>query len=501
MSWSVLTAQEENAWFEDYVGVVIGSAPDPLPPKFQTFGSTDVSWWEGPPGKAIVMSKGGSFDDRHLAEQIVVHDLSKFGYSRAQFTLNDNAAWRKTAGWDEVQAKGARLKNGGRVTILRNGWNAIVSNVVGDHGEYECTISRDDPNSMAITQWTCECPWDQYAFNRTRKWKYLEGRCCSHVLATMWQALATPIDDYDPNTHGPLPRGQKKSPPGGGQGGPPSGGGGGGGGGGGPAGPAGPRSFNPDGTVNQGPTNEIGTGGGIPKGFDVDDESSGGTPPTKPTEAPAMTIGPSAAPATTSPNPVIPTPPGTGKIPKPSPSRGQGQGTDPLSGQGPALNSLSQPTTEFDVIPDQPGQPGQQPLEPFSQPKGEDQTGGRNIHLPGALSKVIGKSFRHVRHAAEIFEQDEVVQLLPPNPPVEGWGGEYGVAVGGAPGYGTGEMVLVGPNSVGTVFSYDESLDWITVHFPLHKSGELQPHFAECILPSEQLAKRPDVKNPFKGRR
>jgi len=483
MSWSVLTAQEEKTWFEDYVGLAIGSQPKDLPPKFQTLGSTRVSWWEGPAGQAVIMSEGGSHDDRHLAEQIVYEDLKPFGYRRAHFTLFDNS---RTATWDDVKAKAVRLKNNGQVTILRNGWNVVVSNVTGDHGEYECTISRDDPNSMAITQWTCECPWDQYAFQRTRKWKYLEGRSCSHVIATMWQAMATPIDDYDPNIHGQMPRGMKKTQPvqqgqlfdkGVGQA--PGGG---------------------------GPTNEVGTGGGVPKGVDkeeIDGGGSGGAAPGAPS-APTSPTGPSMGPAGPS-APSAPSAPSgkpngapeqlTGQpaqVPKPSPSRGQGQSTNPMAN----------PSDQFDVIPDQPGQPGEQLELPFSQPKADDQTGGRNIHMPGALSRVLGKTYTHVRTAAgeKIFNQEDVVQLLPPRD-AQNWNGEYGAAVGGAPGNGTGEMVLVGPNSVGKVFSYDPTLDWVTVHFPLHQSGELQPHFVECILPSSQLAPRPDISDPFMGPR
>jgi len=163
---------------------------------------------------------------------------------------------------------------------------------------------------------------------------------------------------------------------------------------------------------------------------------------------------------------------------------------------------MANPSDQFDVIPDQPGQPGEQLELPFSQPKADDQTGGRNIHMPGALSRVLGKTYTHVRTAAgeKIFNQEDVVQLLPPRD-AQNWNGEYGAAVGGAPGNGTGEMVLVGPNSVGKVFSYDPTLDWVTVHFPLHQSGELQPHFVECILPSSQLAPRPDISDPFMGPR
>jgi hypothetical protein len=453
----------------------------------QVFGNTMVRWWDGKPGDAVVMSAGGTEDDRYLAEQIVLDDLQRLGYTRAYFTLNEGSDLRKTADWQEVQQKGVRLKNNNQVTILRNGWNVIVANVIGDHGEYEVTISRDDPNSMAITQWTCECPWDQYAFNRTRKWKKYEGRCCSHVLAAYWQAQATPIDDYDPNKHGPMPRGQKGTQPV-------------------QQGELFDRGVGrqpqrpPSAPSGQGPTNEIGTGGGVPKGVDqseITDSGGSGGPPVPGAPQPPGVSAPSAPTAPGAPAAPAPQTGQLPQVPKPSPSRGQGQSTNPLEVGPKPLQAT--PSDAFDVIPPAPDY-GEQMQLPFSQPKGEDQTGGRNLHMPGALSKVIGKTFSHVRNAARDLEPEQIVQLLPPENAVD-WNGEWGTAVGGAPGMGTGSPWLVGPNSIGKVFSYDKTLDWATVHFPLHETGELQPHFVEVILPSGQLAPRPDISDPFIGPR
>lgn len=104
----------------------------------------------------------------------------------------------KTSNWDDIMAKAKRLIQSGNVTLLRNGYNNIVAHVIGDHGEYQSEISRDDPASRAITQWTCECPWDQYAFQRTRKWKKYEARPCAHVLAAYWKSQGTPLDEDAP---------------------------------------------------------------------------------------------------------------------------------------------------------------------------------------------------------------------------------------------------------------------------------------------------------------
>lgn len=114
------------------------------------------------------------------------------------------------ATWDDIVAKAQRLIQSGQVTILRNAPHHLMAHVIGDHGEYNTEISRTDPSSNVIEQWSCECPWDQFAFNRTREWKRFEGRVCSHVLATYWKGKSTPLD-YQPDT-GPKPF-QKQGPP------------------------------------------------------------------------------------------------------------------------------------------------------------------------------------------------------------------------------------------------------------------------------------------------
>jgi hypothetical protein len=84
--------------------------------------------------------------------------------------------------------KAKRIKDQGRVHILNNQTDHVVGRVEGDHGTYTTQIWRQDPDSQAITMWDCECPWDQYAWQRTRQWKKYEGRPCSHVLALYWTA-------------------------------------------------------------------------------------------------------------------------------------------------------------------------------------------------------------------------------------------------------------------------------------------------------------------------
>jgi hypothetical protein len=117
----------------------------------------------------------------------------------------------RVAGWeDHVQPKAIRLLRGNQVKVLRNGETDVIGHVIGDTGEYQTEIKRDDPNSRAITGWHCECAWNQFAWQRTRQWKQYEGRPCSHVLATYWKSLSTPLDDVaDEDLAG---TGQKKGP-------------------------------------------------------------------------------------------------------------------------------------------------------------------------------------------------------------------------------------------------------------------------------------------------
>jgi hypothetical protein len=207
--WEV-RARDEDAWLIDYVREVIAKPVPELPSQIQHFGSSTVHWAERSPGEAAIWAVGGSIDDRTFAEQLCKTQLEGHGYRRAQFYFEGaNGANQRTAGWPDIMAKAKRLIQSGNVTMLRNGWNNIVAHVIGDHGEYNCEIGRDDPNSQAITTWTCECPWDQYAWGRTRDYKKFEGRPCAHVLAAYWRSKSVPLDDYDPNVHGPAPRGQR----------------------------------------------------------------------------------------------------------------------------------------------------------------------------------------------------------------------------------------------------------------------------------------------------
>lgn len=206
MSWQVDSTETEDSWFADLVATALSSpcAVCSLPPKRASLGATTVVWFETEPGTAFIHTTGGTIDDRVLAEAVTRAELEQAGYRQAHYTFepDEDSPLRKEAAWNDVMAKAKRLIQSGNVTILRNGQNNIVGHVVGDHGEYQSEISREDPNSQVITQWQCECPWDQFAFQRTRKWKKYEARPCAHVLATYWAARRMPLDDAQPEAQG-----------------------------------------------------------------------------------------------------------------------------------------------------------------------------------------------------------------------------------------------------------------------------------------------------------
>lgn len=213
----IQSTQNFEAFFEDYVKDLLAEEPPRLPPHQQKIGQTLISWFETDPGIFHLEATGGTIDDRAVAQLVVREQLTSHDLKQAKYSLDwdqSNTQLIKEAGWVDIEQKAKRLVEGGKVHILRNSWNTIVGQVEGDHGTYQTEISRDDPNSRAITLWQCECPWDQFAWQRTRQWKKYEGRPCAHTLALYWKALATPLDeDVEPGSSpsGPNPSG---APPG-----------------------------------------------------------------------------------------------------------------------------------------------------------------------------------------------------------------------------------------------------------------------------------------------
>jgi hypothetical protein len=210
--WTITKVTDEQDWLERYVKLALSVTPPSLPSKRQKLGATFVQWFETEPGVAFVDARGGSVDDRILATKYVRSMLSGHGYRVAQYEV-DYASMTKDSKWSDIMAKAKRLIQTNKVQLLRNGAENVVAMVQGDHGTYQSEFSRDDPNSEAMTQWQCDCPWDQYAWQRTRQWKKYEGRPCAHVLAAWWKSQATPVDeDIHPANQMQMNMGQPQVP-------------------------------------------------------------------------------------------------------------------------------------------------------------------------------------------------------------------------------------------------------------------------------------------------
>src|SRR4051812_33358533 len=184
MMWNITKVTDEQDWLEGYVKLALAVPPPSLPAKRHKLGSCSIQWFETEPGMAFLDTRGGTVNDRSLAREYMKAMLSGHGYRIARYEIDydgpdTDEALSKIAGvkvskWTDIMAKAKRLIQTGKVQLLRNGGDTIVGSVVGDHGTYQTEISREDPNSQSITQWQCDCPWDQYAWQRTRQWKKYE---------------------------------------------------------------------------------------------------------------------------------------------------------------------------------------------------------------------------------------------------------------------------------------------------------------------------------------
>lgn len=206
--WTHITAtQNDEAFFEDYVRIALSCEPAKLPERSMRLGAVKAGWRPTLPGTAHIYAAGGTPLDRRYAYKLIAAQLEGHGILPAVYSLDWDYADEtliKEAGWLDIQNKATRLIKDGKVKVVRNSPEIVAGVVEGDHGTYNTEIQRNDPNSQAIAMWSCECKWDQFAWQRTRQWKRLEGRVCSHVLATYWQALATPLDEeIGPGSEGP----------------------------------------------------------------------------------------------------------------------------------------------------------------------------------------------------------------------------------------------------------------------------------------------------------
>lgn len=398
----------------------------------------------------------------------------------------------KTATWDDVAAKAKRLIQSGNVTLLRNGAENIVASVVGDHGTYQVEISRDDPESRSITQWTCECPWDQYAYQRTRKWKQYEGRPCAHCLATYWKSLSTPVDEeFSPGGGaGQDAQGQQSlfglpTPNG-----PP---------------PGGPGAVSPPG-IPQGDQLAI-------PGFDPSGAS--GSP-----GAPSIGIPPAPPPA------ILPGFPGA---PPPMPVPVSVPGAKPMSPSNPVQTPGTFSSWKFAKYPSLyhgTNADVSRGLTPHNAPGGmsDDESNPEAIYLtddPGYAAgfgrvyvvdtngldvdlvdardggydylclDAIGPERIKSRTAAkgDTFENGDMIRLDKE---------EYGLAEGRSEEHGAGQYVMIPKNSIGEALGTDRTTGWTHCLFtgPMKNNGPMEPWGVSAWIDGSNLTAMPNVRKP-----
>lgn len=449
VKWQPISATTDTEWFEEEAKKVIASNRSPLPEQSSKFGDAVVEWEELDPGVAAVHAFG-TLNDKVLGRQIVVSALINNNYAIAEFTFDGENAdgIQKFADWTDIESKAKRLIQSGNVTILRNGEQNIVSHVVGDHGEYDCEIGRDDPDSRAITTWQCDCPWSQFSWGRTRQWKKYEGRPCAHVLATFWKSQATPIDDGGLGAQMPGDGGPQLPPT-----------------------PSAPTTIPP--TMPGAPT----------------PQDKGILPPS-PTEQLQMMQAP-AQPGTTPAG--LPAPPGTPSVP------GARQPTPFNPVQLPSTYSKWNPKVgdEVEVIQGPEHVRGKRGTIAEIEPemKGGLPTvwpmvdlGESELYrmLPNDL-KLVTTSAWEFKEAAATYENGDMVRLE-----VE----EYGVMEGKSVEHGAGQYKLIPKNSIGEVLGVDPTTGWADVIFPIHDAGPLEPFHVRVFLEPAQLTPMPNIKKP-----
>lgn len=90
----------------------------------------------------------------------------------------------KTAAWKDVNEKAVRIRRDGGVRIISDAGGKVTAEVRGDNGLYTTAIQRA---GKGVAVWECSCPWSKYAWDRSQKWKRLEGRKCAHATALLYE--------------------------------------------------------------------------------------------------------------------------------------------------------------------------------------------------------------------------------------------------------------------------------------------------------------------------
>ena len=145
------------------------------PPKFD-----DLEWRLANDLEAVI---------REYSEKGKPVDPAHFEAISLEASMEAEDPIHKEAAWKDVAAKARRLRSTGQVMTQAANPRVITTIVNGDHDVYDCLIVRGNilEGNSAVTQWSCSCPWGQWAFKREHTFV---GRLCSHAYASLIELQA-----------------------------------------------------------------------------------------------------------------------------------------------------------------------------------------------------------------------------------------------------------------------------------------------------------------------
>ena len=99
---------------------------------------------------------------------------------------------KKFSDYRAVRDKAAEIYRNGGVDPIKISPDFSEANVHSVSGQTYYNILRfeNSGGSAKITDWTCECPWGKWNYDRAPEYKYLEHRKCAHSLAHLYYLMA-----------------------------------------------------------------------------------------------------------------------------------------------------------------------------------------------------------------------------------------------------------------------------------------------------------------------
>lgn len=99
----------------------------------------------------------------------------------------------KLASYADVQAKATQIFRNGGVEIVTMSPSYTEGRVTSTSGQTYMTLLgftenlgvSGDPKDK-LKEWTCECPWGKWNYDRSAPYAHLEGRLCAHALALLY---------------------------------------------------------------------------------------------------------------------------------------------------------------------------------------------------------------------------------------------------------------------------------------------------------------------------